>query len=120
MQKIIGSTINLTRGDSLNINLSLELVDGTAYEFKQGDKIIFSVYEKNKMSEPAILLKTFIVNQNGENFDLNFTSQETRFGPFINKPIDYWYEIELNDEYTVVGYDETGAKILKIYPEGNK
>ena len=120
MQKINGSMIELTRGDSLNLNLSLQSEDGSAYEFKTGDKIIFSVYNKNKMSDPAILSKTFIVNQNGESFDLVFTSDETRFGPYINKPVNYWYEIELNDEFTVVGYDEFGPKILKLFPEGNK
>lgn len=58
--------IELTRGDSLNLNLSLQSEDGSAYEFKIGDKIIFSVFNKNKMSDPAILSKTFIVNQNGK------------------------------------------------------
>jgi hypothetical protein len=35
--------------------------------------------------------------------------------------VDYWYEVELNpdeDCQTIVGYDEDGAKVLRLFPEG--
>ena len=46
---------------------------------------------------------------------------ETKFGEVINKPVDYWYEVELNPEtkpQTIIGYDEDGAKVFKLFPEG--
>ena len=49
------------------------------------------------------------------------TGEDTKIGQVINKPIDYWYEIELNPEInpqTVIGYDNDGAKIFKLFPEG--
>jgi len=45
-----------------------------------------------------------------------------KIGDVINKPTDYWYEIEINPEtkpQTIIGYDENGEKILKLYPEGS-
>ena len=47
---------------------------------------------------------------------------ETKFGEVINKPKQYWYEVELNPEtspQTIIGYDEEGAKLFTIYPEGS-
>ena len=38
----------------------------------------------------------------------------------MNKPVEYWYEIELNNEHTVIGYDDNGAKIFMLFPEGSK
>ena len=32
--------------------------------------------------------------------------------------VEYWYEIELNDEETVIGFDKDGAKVLNLYPKG--
>ena len=40
-----------------------------------------------------------------------------KFAPMLNMEKDYWYEITLNEE-TMLGFDDTGAKILTIYPEG--
>jgi hypothetical protein len=36
----------------------------------------------------------------------------------LNKPIEYWYEIQLNYYQTIVGYDESGPKLFMLYPEG--
>lgn len=36
--------------------------------------------------------------------------------------MDYWYEVELNPEteaQTIIGYDEDGPKIFRLYPEGD-
>ena len=55
--------------------------------------------------------------------DLSLDSTETTIGDIINKPVEYWYEIQLNPDtepQTIIGYDENGAKIFKLYPEGVK
>lgn len=120
MQKIDGTTIKLNRGDILSLSLSLSLSDGTPYTFQIGDKIVFSVYGKNKMSEGAVLLKELIVDGEQQSIEITCTKEETKIGDLINKPVEYWYEIELNNENTVIGYDDNGPKILMLYPEGSK
>jgi hypothetical protein len=100
--------------------LSLSNSDGTPYTFNDGDKIVFSVYNTNKMSEGAVLLKEISVEGSQQSVEIVCTKEETKIGDLINKPVEYWYEIELNNEHTVIGYDEDGAKILMLFPEGSK
>lgn len=119
-QKIEGTTIKINRGDVLNLSLSLSNSDGTPYTFKPGDTIVFSVYNKNKMSEDAVLLKQIVVDGEQSSVEIVCTKEDTKIGDLINKPVEYWYEIELNNEHTVIGYDEDGAKILMLFPEGSK
>lgn len=118
MQKIDGTTILLNRGDNLNLTLTLNTEDETAYMFQPGDKIIFSVYNKKSMDKTPVLKKEINVEEETDNVVISCNGEETKIGDYINKPMDYWYEIELNEGYTVLGYDENGPKILKLYPEG--
>ena len=120
MQKIDGTTIKLNRGDVLNFTLTLSSSSGEPYVFQDGDKVVFSVYNKNKMSDSAVLLKEFNVTGAQQSVEINCTKEETKIGDLINKPVEYWYEVELNNEYTVIGYDDDGAKILMLFPEGSK
>ena len=120
MQKIDGTTIKLNRGDVLNFTLTLSSSSGEPYVFQDGDKVEFSVYNKNKMSDNAVLLKEFVVSGSQQSVEINCTKEDTKLGDLINKPVEYWYEVELNNEYTVIGYDDDGAKILMLFPEGSK
>ena len=120
MQKLDGTTIKLNRGDVLNLTLSAKLEDNTDYTFQVGDKVVFSVYEKNKMSDKAVLIKEINITESSQSVVIRLDSNETKIDNLINKPVEYWYEIELNDEYTIIGYDDAGAKILMLYPEGSK
>lgn len=119
-QKIEGNVIKLNRGDTLNINLTIKKEDGTDYSFEEGDKITFSIYNKGKLNEKAVLLKEVQATPGTTSVNIYCTNEETKIGDLINKPIDYWYEIELNNEYTILGYDDDGAKLLKLFPEGSK
>lgn len=119
MQKITNSMIEVNRGDELSLSLSLQQDSGT-YTFVSGDKIVFSLYNKGKMNEKAVLIKEVVATGGETSLNISLTNEETKIGDLINKPVEYWYEIELNDRYTVVGYDEEGAKILMLYPEGSK
>lgn len=117
MQKIEGTTIMLNRGDALNLTLSL--TDGDEpYTFQVGDVIVFSIYNKNGLNNESVLTKTIAIDEPSTSVSINLTSEETKIGEYLNKPIDYWYEVELNGKYTVIGYDDTGAKVLRLYPEG--
>lgn len=119
-QKIEGTTIKLNRGDILNINLTIKKEDGTDYSFEEGDKITFSLYNKGKLNEKAVLLSEFVATPGATSINIYCDSEETKIGELVNKPIDYWYEIELNNEYTILGYDDEGAKLFKLFPEGSK
>jgi hypothetical protein len=68
------------------------------------------------------LQKDFPVVEATENVDIFLSKEDTKFGEVISKPKDYWYEVELNPEdnpQTIIGYDEDGAKIFKLFPEGD-
>lgn len=118
MQKIDGTTILVNRGDTLNLSVSIKTADETPYTFQQGDKVIFAVYPKKEMDKRPVLKKEVNVEEESQTVVISCTGEETKIGDYINKPVDYWYEIELNNEYTVLGYDDEGPKILRLYPEG--
>ena len=56
----------------------------------------------------------------GEQMYVNIplTSEDTKIGDYINDKTKYWWEVELNGEQTLIGYDEDGPKIFMLYPEG--
>ena len=117
-------TLHITRGDTgeLVVRANDYTSDGgeTPYIFKAGDILRLKVYEK-KNCENVILQKDFGVETETEFVTLELTETDTRIGETISKPVDYWYEIELNpytEPQTIVGYDDDGAKIFKLYPEG--
>lgn len=120
MQKIEGTIIKLNRGDTLNFNLTIKKEDGTYYTFESGDKITFSIYKKGKLNDKAVLLSEYVATPGTTSINIYCDSEETKIGELVNKPIDYWYEIELNNEYTILGYDDEGAKLFKLFPEGSK
>lgn len=120
MQKISGTTIMVNRGDELDITLTIAQESGGNYTFQSGDTVYFSIYNKNGLNENAILLKEISATEGSETLDIHLSSSETKIGELINKPAEYWYEIELNNKYTIIGYDEDGAKIFRLYPEGSK
>ena len=50
--------------------------------------------------------------------EIKLTSVETRIGDaFKDGSVTYWYEIELNGDTTLIGYDDEGAKKFVLYPE---
>ena len=113
-------SIYLTRGDTVLLSVTADEEDGTAHIFRAGDVIRFKVTEK-KACDVVVLQKDVAVTKKADAVDILLTEEETRIGEVISKPTDYWYEIELNpysDPQTIVGYDEDGAKILKLFPEG--
>ena len=120
MQKIDGTTIMVNRGDVLNFTLSIKKDDGTNYVFQVGDVITFGIYNKEGLNNKAILLKTIEVETSSTSVEIELSNTETKIGSIVNNPIEYWYEIDLNDEHIVLGYDDNGAKVFKLFPEGSK
>ena len=115
-------SVNLTRGDACVIGLKSIDADGNAYTFRQGEVIRLSVYGK-KDCDNVVLQKDYPITADSEEIALFISSEETKFGKIINKPTDYWYEVELNPgpySQTLIGYDNNGPKLFRIYPEGEK
>lgn len=113
-------TIYCTRGDALSFSLYADK-DGENYIFQPDDVVRFRIYGK-KAAEEVLLQKDFTVGDEAREYvPIYLTGEDTRIGDIISKPTDYWYEIELNpdtDPQTIVGYDEDGAKVFKLFPEG--
>lgn len=112
-------TINITRGDSAVLSVSAT-ISGTSYEFKPDDVIRLKVFARKDCSD-VVLQKDITVTEATSAVEIALTSGETTIGEVISKPTDYWYEVELNPEtkpQTIIGYDDNGAKVFKLFPEG--
>lgn len=121
MFKIENKEIHLTRGDIASIQVTAKNDDGTDYLFQVGDVVRFKVFKRRNCNSIEVQ-KDVEVKEEALSVDINLESSDTKIGDVINKPTDYWYEIELNPEtkpQTIIGYDENGEKILKLYPEGS-
>lgn len=113
------NSIYATRGDVVFFNVAAE-DNGAAYKFQAGDVVRIKVYGK-KDAEAVVLQKDFPVTEETETVEIYLTEEDTKIGEVISKPVDYWYEVELNpytDPQTIIGYDEDGAKVFKLFPEG--
>lgn len=112
-------TIHITRGDAALISVSANKGDAV-HQFNPDDVVRFKVFAK-KNCEDVVLKKDTVVTESTDTVRVVLESEDTKIGEVINKPIDYWYEVELNPDtnaQTIIGYDEDGAKIFKLYPEG--
>lgn len=112
-------SMSITRGDAVTFWVAAVL-NGEDYHFKPDDVVRFKVFEK-KNCESVVLKKDFKVTEDTLAVQIYLSGEETKVGEVISKPTDYWYEIELNPDtrpQTIVGYDEDGAKIFKVFPEG--
>ena len=112
-------SIYVTRGDRLFFAVTAQ-DEGKPYKFQPGDVVRIKVFGK-KDAENVVLQKDFPVMSVTENVEIYLTEQDTKIGGVISKPTDYWYEVELNpydDPQTIIGYDEDGAKVFRLLPEG--
>jgi hypothetical protein len=113
-------TIHITRGDIGVFEIRTNNHSGEPYVFKTGDVVRFKVFVKNR-HDSIILCKDVIVPEENDVVSICLDKSDTKIGSIINKPIDYWYEVELNPDIapqTIIGYDINGAKIFRLYPEG--
>ena len=121
MFKVDGDlTIHVTRGDAGALLIQAAAGEDS-YIFQCGNVVRLKVFEK-KNCENVVLKKEIKVTEETETVEFALTGENTRIGEVISKPVDYWYEVELNpDTYpqTLIGYDEDGPKVFRVYPEGD-
>ena len=111
-------SIYVNRGDIASIHVTATK-DDAVHTFKAGDILRIKVVEK-KNCEKVVLQKDVDVQMDSEVAVIELTEKDTRIGHTISKPVDYWYEIELNpfdNPQTIIGYDEDGAKVFRLFPE---
>lgn len=121
MYKIDGTTIKLTRGDIASIGITAKNEDDTDYIFQANDVVRFKVFEK-KGCDYVKLQKDITVGEEGTTVNIFLDKNDTKIDTVINKPKEYWYEVELNPEttpQTIICYDDDGAKLFVLYPEGS-
>ena len=115
--------IQLNRGDSLDLTITAKDTSGEDYTFQVNDVIKFKVCEA-KNENNVILQKDITIEQETTSANLYLSSQETKIGDIINKPITYWYEISVEknngDVLTIIGYDKNGAKEFVLNPEASE
>jgi hypothetical protein len=104
-------TIEINRGDRGTIVLKNK--NGN---FKVGDVLKFSILRK-KDYNIVVFQKRYVISEESNTFNIGLTSEDTRIGDIISKPVTYWYEIEYNGDNTILGYDSKGAKKFILYPE---
>lgn len=113
-------TIHLTRGDVANIVFSAAKGD-EEHTFETGDIVRLKVFER-KDCGCVVLQKDTKISDPVTEVEIFLGKEDTKIGETINKPKDFWYEIELNPDtkpQTLVGYDEDGPKLFMLYPEGD-
>ena len=121
MFKILNDkTICVTRGDIADIVVAATLQNGEPYTFQTGDVVRFAVFKKKECS-CVVIQKDAIVETDTTSVTIGLTADDTRLDDIISKPVDYWYEIVVNPDtapQTIIGYDEAGEKIFRLFPEG--
>lgn len=114
-------SIHVTRGDACTIDVSATNYD-EMYTFEAGDTVRLNVMEKRNCSN-VVLTKDVVAIGGEESLAIALSGEDTKIGEVINKPTDYWYEVQLNPEtqpQTIIGYDEDGGKVFRLYPEGGE
>ena len=112
--------IQMNRGDSTTFRVSAKDSAGNSYTFKVGEKVKFAITER-KNEDNIVFSKTIDVDEEGLIVNVPISSEESKIGDIINKPVVYWYEISVltlnNEIQTIIGYDDEGAKEFILNPE---
>ena len=112
-------SVYVTRGDYCDIPVP-GVVNGKAYQFQKGDVLRFKATVAKDCNK-VVIQREFVVDAAADSFTIHLNDDDTRIGEVISKPTNYWYEVELNpdeDCQTIIGYDDDGPKILRLFPEG--
>lgn len=128
------TTLYITRGDKTGTDfnrlafefpiLNTETNEEELYEFQLDDKISFVVMPKKGYTKEETFRVDYTIRDLGYTKptttpEIVLTSRETKEFELLNKKKEYWYSITLNDDTTILGFDEDGAKKVIVFPEVN-
>ena len=109
-------TITHNRGDKGVLRL---LASNTSTgSFKANDVIKFSIVTRDDYAD-VVFQKKFTIPEDCTEFFLTFTNEEMRIGEVISEKVTYYYEIELNNDTTLLGAGRKGHKKFILYPEAD-
>lgn len=114
-------SIFITRGDIGIIEVSAMKADDENYIFQPDDIVRFRVVEKSHHDNIILQKDAESIESASETVSIFLTKEDTKIGDILNKPKDFWYEVELNPDtnpQTIIGYDSVGPKIFRLFPEG--
>lgn len=112
--------IQINRGDSADLTITAKDASGESYTFQANDILKLRITEaKNEAS--VIMEKSITILENTTSVNIYLSSNDTKIGEIISKPITYWYEVSLEkssgDVLTIIGYDKKGPKEFVLNPE---
>lgn len=79
--------VEVTRGDTPSLHVTLRNADGSAYELQDGDTLTFTVKKTAKLTEPAIIQKAMDADT-GTTFRLEEAETTVPCGTYV-------YDVEL-------------------------
>ena len=113
------NNIYATRGDVVSLLITANNGE-TSFTLPAGTVIRLKVFQKKNCAN-VMMSKDVTVDTETAQVAMTLSEDDTRIGEVISKPVDYWYEVEMNPDtasQTIIGYDEDGAKLFRLYPEG--
>lgn len=114
--------IHCNRGDkgsiSVKVPISFDANDNPTefYKFVAGDRVSLNVKQDFSKTE-FLMKKEVIVTETTETITFDLTKDDTNFGDLIKQPKNFVYDIVLNNDETIIGYDEFGPRLFVLYPE---
>lgn len=129
------TTIYITRGDKTNGEFNklafyfpiYNVATGKEenYQFQLNDQIDFIVMSKKGYTKEEVFRKTYTIKDLGytdptEYPEIPLTAEDTKHFELTNKKKKYWYDLVLNNDTTILGYDNDNAKEIIVYPEGGE
>lgn len=116
--------IYCTRGDS-TYTLGNPIVfspidkDGNPFDLTPGQKVFFKVFNPKDFNE-VFIQKEIDISEVCSSVDIHLSSEDTTFGPIINKEVTYFYEISIDGTGTIIGYDPERKPRFILLPEGGE
>lgn len=95
---------------------SLDTLTPQYYQFQVGDVVKFNIYDKKGYDKEPMMSKSFEVDTATYELALPLNEEDTTFGEIPNKATTYWYDITLNEDLTIVCFNEEGAREFIMYP----
>lgn len=118
MLKVENNTIKIHRGDRGTLVIKKQDSDGNVENFEKYDIVVFSV--KKSFSDSEVVLRKIVeIEESCETVTIELTKEDTTIGELIAKPQTYQYDICVNEDQTILGFDDDGAKEFILYPEGS-
>lgn len=112
MLKIENNNISIHRKNAESFYFTIP-----EYEFQVGDIVEFLVFKEKGYDSAPIIHKIIEVNEVTSLVEIELTEEDTDIGVYLNEINKFWYEILLNGNKTVIGFEkDIGAKEFNILP----